>query len=285
MAAQANEAGGQDAAEELRARLDQFQTYIAELAARVEQLRAELEQERSRGLLRRFVDAAQGTKTLRAEIEQLRTQLTEANQAIEQERAGLEGSIGELRAELEQERSRGFFRRLFGLRTRTPEDIERARERIRGRIALVLITGLIVVMGFTFWYLLRLSRDFGVVTIDDLISVIPMVGSTLLTPLVGLIGAVTGFYYGGQTAVQAASQGAQTATQAATTQAASQTAQRRPQDVNEAGSERATAKRDTWTARGRATRVASLAATEGTSSQLREEIEKLRSELRSEGLR
>ena len=33
-----------------------------------------------------------------------------------------------------------------------------------------------------------------------------MVGTVLLTPLVGLIGAVMGFYYGGQTAVQAASQ-------------------------------------------------------------------------------
>ena len=44
------------------------------------------------------------------------------------------------------------------------------------------------------------------------------IGTTLLAPLTGLIGAVVGFYYGGQTAVQ----GAQTATQASTqaTQAA-----------------------------------------------------------------
>jgi pyruvate/2-oxoglutarate dehydrogenase complex dihydrolipoamide acyltransferase (E2) component len=110
--------------------------------------------------------------------------------------------------------------------------MERARERIRGRIALILITALLVVMGLSFWYILRMSRNLGAVTTDDLITVIQMVGTTLLTPLIGLIGAVTGFYYGGQTAVQAASQGAQTATQAATqaaqaaqTQAAAQAAQ------------------------------------------------------------
>ena len=47
---------------------------------------------------------------------------------------------------------------------------------------------------------------------------IQTIGTTLLAPLVGLIGAVVGFYYGGQTAVQ----GAQVATQASTqaTQAA-----------------------------------------------------------------
>jgi hypothetical protein len=49
---------------------------------------------------------------------------------------------------------------------------------------------------------------------EELTALIPMIGTTLLTPLVGLIGAVTGFYFGGLTAVQAASQG-HTATQAA----------------------------------------------------------------------
>ena len=71
-----------------------------------------------------------------------------------------------------------------------------------------------------------LSSRFGELTTDDLIALIPMVGTTLLTPLVRLIGAVMGFYYGGQTAVQGAqtathaasqaTQGAQTATHAAT---------------------------------------------------------------------
>src|SRR5215213_8163451 len=58
------------------------------------------------------------------------------------------------------------------------------------------------------WASLRASE----LTLDSLISVIQTIGTTLLAPLVGLIGAVVGFYSGGQTAVQ----GAQTATQAST---------------------------------------------------------------------
>jgi hypothetical protein len=294
MTAQADEAAGRHAAEELRNSMERLQAYFEELRDRVEQLQAELKPRRSsRGRLRRLLEAAQAPGTLRAEIEDLRIQLTEANEAVTEVGERVEQAIVRLQAELEREQSRGFLRRLFGQRPRTPDDIERARERIRGRIALVLITGLIVVMSFTIWYLLRLSRDFGVVTIDDLITVMPMVGSTLLTPLIGLIGAVTGFYYGGQTAVQAASQGAQTATRAAT-QAAYQAAQRQPPDANGAtndeASGRATAEGATRTARGRATaeratRIANMAATEETSPQLYDEIEKLRSELRNQGLR
>jgi hypothetical protein len=88
---------------------------------------------------------------------------------------------------------------------------------MRGRLAIALVLTLIVVMGLTFWYLLMLSRNFGALTTDDLIALIPMVGTVLLTPLVGLIGAVMGFYYGGQTAVQAASQTAQATKAAAET--------------------------------------------------------------------
>jgi hypothetical protein len=91
---------------------------------------------------------------------------------------------------------------------------------MRGRLAIALVLTLIVVMGLTFWYLLTLSRNFGELTTDDLIALIPMVGTVLLTPLVGLIGAVMGFYYGGQTAVQAASQTADA------TKAAAETTQR-----------------------------------------------------------
>jgi len=58
-------------------------------------------------------------------------------------------------------------------------------------------------MGFTFWYLVMLSQNFGKLEMNEIVSVIPMVGTTLLTPLVGLIGAVTGFYFGGQVAAQA----------------------------------------------------------------------------------
>src|SRR5215203_4279446 len=96
MAAEANEAGGQEV-RVLRAEVQQVRAQITEATAAAEQnasrlreeierLRAELEHERSRKFMHRVVDAAQGAKTLRAEIGQLRTQLTEANQAIEQER-------------------------------------------------------------------------------------------------------------------------------------------------------------------------------------------------------
>jgi flagellar basal body-associated protein FliL len=106
------------------------------------------------------------------------------------------------------------------------EDTEGAREKTRGRIALILIATLIVVVVATFAYILLLSTRFAELGSTTLIATIQTVGVTILTPLVGLIGAVTGFYYGGQTAVQAASQGAQ-ATRAATratTEAATQVA-------------------------------------------------------------
>jgi hypothetical protein len=51
-----------------------------------------------------------------------------------------------------------------------------------------------------------------------------MVGTTLLTPLIGLIDSVMGFYYGGQTAVSAATQTFE-ATKAASATAASPAAQ------------------------------------------------------------
>ncbi len=84
---------------------------------------------------------------------------------------------------------------------------------MRGRLGVTLVYTLIAVVVGTYAYLLisNLSQN-------DLNTVIPMVGATLLTPLVGLIGAVMGFYYGGQTAMQAASQTAEatkTAAQAA----------------------------------------------------------------------
>src|SRR5215218_7345000 len=225
MAAEANEAGGQEV-RVLRAEVQQVRAQITEATAAAEQnasrlreeierLRAELEHERSRKFMHRVVDAAQGAKTLRAEIGQLRTQLTEANQAIEQERGDLEASMGELRAELEFERSRGFFRKLFGLRPRPAENPEDTREKMRGRLGVTLVWTLIAVVVGTYAYLLISN-----LSPQDLNTVVPMVGATLLTPLVGLIGAVMGFYYGGQTAVQAASQTAEatrTAAQAATT--------------------------------------------------------------------
>jgi uncharacterized BrkB/YihY/UPF0761 family membrane protein len=85
---------------------------------------------------------------------------------------------------------------------REAEPGEDRRERTRSYIAL----GLIVTLGFillattvfTFLLIFRLPE----VTPDDLVTLLQGIGSALLTPLVGLIGAFTGFYYGGQRAAQ-----------------------------------------------------------------------------------
>ena len=97
----------------------------------------------------------------------------------------LRTQIAQLRTELEAERSRGLLRRLFGVSPRKAEDTESTREKMRGRLAIALVLTLVVVMGLTFWYLLMLSQSFGKLTTDDLIALIPMVGTVLLTPLVG----------------------------------------------------------------------------------------------------
>ena len=166
--------------------------------------------------------AGQNAEELRAQIAQFRTEFQEANTAAGQSAEELRAQIAQLRTELEAERQRRFLRRLFGLRPPPAEDTEKTREKMRGRLAVGLVFALVALMGLTFVYLLILSRGFEQLTTDDLIALIPMVGTTLLTPLVGLIGAVMGFYYGGQTAVSAASQTAEATKQA--TQTASNTA-------------------------------------------------------------
>jgi hypothetical protein len=126
--------------------------------------------------------------------------------------------------------------------TPTPaEETERGRERTRGRIAYVLIGTLVAIVVATFSYIIWLSVNLGALQTDDLITVMQAVATTLLAPLVGLIGAVIGFYFGGQTAVQAASQatqaasiGAQTAREA--TRAGGQTAK----EATRVGAETAT---------------------------------------------
>jgi flagellar basal body-associated protein FliL len=119
------------------------------------------------------------------------------------------------------------------------EQTEREREQTRRRIAYILIGALVVIVLGAFVYIIWMSLRFGELTTDVLISVLQTIGTTLLAPLIGLIGAVIGFYYGGQTAVQ----GAQTATQAAsqgaqqTTQAATQAAAQTTRAVTQAASE------------------------------------------------
>jgi hypothetical protein len=122
----------------------------------------------------------------------------------------LQSELEKVRNDLDAERSKGFWSRVFR-RPATDPGIEGTRERIRGKIAMSLIVTLIVVVLATLVYLTWLSFGLANVGTDDLNTVIPMVGTTLLTPLVGLIGAVTGFYYGGQQALQAASEASQAA--------------------------------------------------------------------------
>ena len=125
-------------------------------------------------------------------------------------------------------------------REQTEREREQTRRRIAySRIAYILIGALVVIVLGAFVYIIWMSLRFGELTTDVLISVLQTIGTTLLAPLVGLIGAVIGFYYGGQTAVQ----GAQTATQAAsqgaqhTTEAATQAAAQTTRAVTQAASE------------------------------------------------
>ena len=117
--------------------------------------------------------------------------------------------------------------------SREEQATERVREKARGWIAASLIGALVIIVVGTFVYAIWMSARIAEMTTDDLISVLQSIGTTLLAPLIGVIGAVIGFYFGGQAAVQgaqsatqAASQGAQQSTQAGaqTTQAVTQAA-------------------------------------------------------------
>ena len=198
----------------LGAEIEKLRAQLEEADQAIDQLWLQLEEEQSKRFLQRFVEAAQGGRTLKPEIEKLRAQLEEANQARDQERSNLQAEIKDLQEKYDQESSNGFLRRLFGLRPPPSEDTEQYREKMRGRLAIRLLWALIAVVVGTYAYI-WISH----LNPNELNTVVPMVGTTLLTPLIGLIGAVMGFYYGGQTAVQAASQNAEatkTATQAVT---------------------------------------------------------------------
>jgi hypothetical protein len=177
-------------------------------------------EQHSRGRLRGLLAAGKSAEELRVQIAQFQAEFAEANTTARQNAEELRSQIAQLRDDFEQDRQRRFLRRLLGLRPRPLEDTEKTREKMRGRLAVGLVFALVALMALTFLYLLILSRGFGTLTTDDLISLIPMVGTTLLTPLVGLIGAVMGFYYGGQTAVSAASQTAEATKQATQTASA-----------------------------------------------------------------
>ena len=110
---------------------------------------------------------------------------------------------------------------------REEQATERVREKARGWIAAILIGALVVIVVGTFVYAIWMSARVAEMTTDDLISVLQSIGTTLLAPLIGVIGAVIGFYFGGQAAVQGAHSATQAATQGAqqSTQAGAQTTQ------------------------------------------------------------
>lgn len=68
-----------------------------------------------------------------------------------------------------------------------PYDPAQDREKIRGRIAMALIVLLIGLISLLFVAIL-----FGVIKIDDLDKIV----ATVLTPIMGIVGTVIGFYFG-----------------------------------------------------------------------------------------
>jgi hypothetical protein len=76
---------------------------------------------------------------------------------------------------------------------REEQATERVREKARGWIAAILIGALVVIVVGTFVYVIWMSARIAEMTTDDLISVLQSIGTTLLAPLIGVIGAVIGF--------------------------------------------------------------------------------------------
>jgi hypothetical protein len=75
-------------------------------------------------------------------------------------------------------------------------DLEVRREQMRGRIALALVAVLVIVIIVTLIMVIIMVFTLGFDT--SLNEALQAVGTTILTPVIGLIGAVTGFYFGGQ---------------------------------------------------------------------------------------
>jgi len=168
------------------------------------------------------------------------------NEALEENLKPLRKSMDEFKGRLDQlqenvdslkndaESSKGRFWQFWRKLLQPDNDTDRARERTRAHIAYFLIIALVVAIAATFLYVVMLSED--QLSPQEVINVTHGLGTTLLAPLIGLIGAVIGFYYGGQRleehskATEAATKTAQQATQTAkdtiteAAQAATQTA-------------------------------------------------------------
>lgn len=89
--------------------------------------------------------------------------------------------------------------------TETPYDRERKRETMRGWIAMLLLLTLVVVIstmiGIASYSTIGcLSSNSACSTEALRLTAIRSIGEVLLAPLVGLVGAVTGFYYGEKSA-------------------------------------------------------------------------------------
>ena len=179
-------------------------------------------------------------------LDQIQKDLADFKDASSRDLNGRLDQIQKDIADFKDTSSRGFWRKRFRVPAKTPDDnvakapddnMDIARERTRARIAYGLIGALLVVVAATFVYVAALSVVRGLPS-EDIINVTQGLGTTLLAPLVGLIGAVIGFYYGGQTAVQGAQQAAAASQQHTdSTQAATETAQATAQVATQAATQ------------------------------------------------
>ena len=195
----------------------------------------------SRGFLRRILPAEilpdwQRAEELAAQDIELRKEFAGANAGANAAAAqGTQEQLSnpqQLEAQVQQSEQRSEAK------AQRSDDMERTREQTRGRIAFVLIGTLVAVVLGTIAYMTWLTTIEGM-TPEEVINLMQGLGTTLLAPIVGLIGAVIGFYYGGQAAVQGTQSAAQAATEvakeAATTVAnkAAHTATERVKSVTE----------------------------------------------------
>ncbi len=142
------------------------------------------------------------------------------------------------------------------------DDTDRARERTRARIAYALISTLVVAIAATFLYVTLSANQ---LSPQEIINVTHGLGTTLLAPLVGLIGAVIGFYYGGQTAVQGAQQAtAASQKHAETTQATTEAATHATQAAQETSQAATQAAKEATQAATQAAKEATQTATQAT---------------------
>ena len=175
-----------------------------ELAEQVIELRKELSDANAL--------AAQRTQELTTQVIELRKEFAGANAGANAAAAqGTQEQLSnpqQLEAQVQQSEQRSEAK------AQRSDDMERTREQTRGRIAFVLIGTLVAVVLGTIAYMTWLTTIKGM-TPEEVINLMQGLGTTLLAPIVGLIGAVIGFYYGGQAAVQGTQSAAQAATEVA----------------------------------------------------------------------